>query len=78
MISVTRRIIFSLQLFFTAAIIGIGLFVYNDWRVHRTLAEPLSPTPTELQPSPNTSSDEGEPGVSGTIQVNPDGSMKQL
>lgn len=91
-----QRVLTSLQMVSMALLIGVSLYIYNDWRTHRSSAAPLAP-PTKSQASgsgqgsgsggqsqaPGTHTTEetpldlGDQGVSGTVEVGPDGTIHQ-
>jgi hypothetical protein len=66
---------FSLQFFLTIVVIGLVLYVFNDWRTHRTHAAPEIPVNSPAIPNHSQSAYPLDQGVSGTVQVNPDGTF---
>jgi hypothetical protein len=66
-----RRVLLTLQLVSMTMVAGISLFIYNDWRTHRTLAAPETPV-HQAEEQPLTHSDQD---VNGTIEVGPDGTI---
>jgi len=77
-----KRILASLQMVSMALLVGISLYIYNDWRVHRSSAAPLpqgaSGQNTKGGGTVETPLDLGNQGVSGTVEVGPDGTIHPL
>lgn len=59
-------------------LIGASLFMYNDWRDHRTLAAPNnSNNPPVVEDPTQTPLTLPDQSVSGNVTINPDGSVEQ-
>jgi hypothetical protein len=78
----SRRVLTSLQMVSMAMLVGVSLYIYNDWRVHRTSAAPATETSgsqkspsTGGNPKDDTPLDLGDQGVSGPVEVGPDGTI---
>lgn len=82
----TRRVLTSLQMVSMVLLVGVSLYIYNDWRVHRSSASPLpsvksgqsSGSKAGSHTTEETPLDLGDQGVSGTVEVGPDGTIHPI
>lgn len=72
-----RRIGMSLRFMAMAALIGVALYMYNDWRTHQTLAAPDAPVQRKPQ-STETPLKLPDEDVKGTVQLGPNGEITPL
>ena len=68
------RVLLSFRVGMSLLLIGISLYLYNDWRTHRTLAAPNTPHTLTPMQQPLQFPDQA---VSGIIEIGPDGEITQ-
>lgn len=56
-------------------LIAISLFLFNDWRAHQSAAAAANLIEQPIQTPPGSP---GSSGVTGTVRVSPDGSIRQV